>query len=216
MKTMQSIFSWLDETYEKILAERAVMDVEKLPATILRLPMVYGPGDPLHRNFPTIRRMDDGRRAIIIQGDAASWRASRGYVENVAAAISLAITSPNAAGRIYNVAEPDAATEAEWTRLIGDVVGWKGEIVPLPKEETPLHLRLPFNVAQDWVVSSDRIRSELGFNEPVSRAESLRRTVEWERANPPSPARASPALFDYVAEDEALDRFQRKAPERHL
>lgn len=31
--------------YEKILMERAVMSAPDLPATVLRLPMVYGPGD---------------------------------------------------------------------------------------------------------------------------------------------------------------------------
>ncbi|MFN2636789.1 MAG: NAD-dependent epimerase/dehydratase family protein [Gemmatimonadaceae bacterium] len=214
MKNMRAVFPWLDDTYEKILAERAVMDVEKLPATILRLPMVYGPGDPLHRNFPVIKRMDDGRQAILMQQDAAAWHPTRGYVENVAAAIALAIASPDAAGRIYNIAEPDAPSEAEWAQLIGDVMGWKGEIVSAPKEAIPIHLRVPFNVTQDWIVSSDRIRSELGYAEPVSRAEGLRRTVEWERANPPG--NLNPALFDYAAEDKALAEFQRNAADRHL
>lgn len=36
-----------------------------------------------------------------------------GYVENVAAAIALAVTREQAAGRIYNVAEPRALSVAE-------------------------------------------------------------------------------------------------------
>src|SRR5262249_48147381 len=47
--------------YDKILMERAVMSVpDTLPATVLRLPMVYGPGDYQPRLFPYLKRMDDG------------------------------------------------------------------------------------------------------------------------------------------------------------
>jgi nucleoside-diphosphate-sugar epimerase len=36
-------FSWDD--YDKVLVERTVMSNAELPGTVLRLPMVYGPGD---------------------------------------------------------------------------------------------------------------------------------------------------------------------------
>ncbi len=39
--------------YDKILVERAVMSNAKLPATVLRLPMVYGPGDYQQRRYRT-------------------------------------------------------------------------------------------------------------------------------------------------------------------
>lgn len=51
--------------YEKIVVERVVMGETDLTGTILRLPMVYGPGDPLHRLFPYLQRMDDNRPAIV-------------------------------------------------------------------------------------------------------------------------------------------------------
>src|SRR5207253_3265314 len=74
-----------------------------ISATILRLPMVYGPGDHLHRFFPIVKRIEDRRPAILYSEEVAAWRSPRGYVENVAAAIALAATSSQAAGRIYNV-----------------------------------------------------------------------------------------------------------------
>src|SRR5690554_3521967 len=77
--------------YDKIPAERQILDHPRLSATILRLPMVFGPGDYLHRLYPYVRRMADGRPAIILQEEHAGWRAPRGYVENVAAAITLAV-----------------------------------------------------------------------------------------------------------------------------
>ena len=57
--------------------------------------------------------MDDGRPAILMTPRNARWRAPRGYVENVAAAIALAATDDRAAGQIYNVADDEAPTEAE-------------------------------------------------------------------------------------------------------
>jgi len=206
LKRMKGIFGWLDDEYEKIEVERAVMEDAVLPATVLRLPMVYGPGDPLHRLYPTVKRIDDNRPAILLGDASARWRPPRGYVENVAAAIVLAATSERAKGRIYNVAEPTAFSELEWTRLIGEVAGWRGEVIALDKDETPAHLQVPFNTAQDWTVSSDRIRTELGFTEPVPVPEALGRTIQWERANPPSDLSA--ATFDYAAEDVAIQRFK--------
>jgi nucleoside-diphosphate-sugar epimerase len=188
--------------YDKILAERRVMSDPQLAGTVLRLPMVYGPGDGLHRLFPYLKRMDDQRPAILMDESLARWRGSRGYVENIAAAIVLSLLDECAAGRTYNVAEPESPTEAEWVRRIGQVAGWSGEVVALPKDRLPEHLRWPANLEQQFVVDSTRIRSELGFRELLSQAESLRRTVEWERPHPPE--KIDPAAFDYAAEGAVL------------
>src|SRR6266704_805124 len=96
---------WEDD-YDKILVERVVMSNPDLPGTVLRLPMVYGPGDYQHRLFRYLKRMDDKRPVILLDEAEAQWRWTHGYVENVADAIALAVTDERAAGRIYNVGEP--------------------------------------------------------------------------------------------------------------
>src|SRR5262249_53840093 len=68
--------------YDKIRVGRAVLGDAQLPGTVLRLPMVYGPGDRQHRLFPYLKRMDDGRPAILLEMNQARWRWTRGYVEN--------------------------------------------------------------------------------------------------------------------------------------
>ncbi len=201
LRQLGEIFSWLDDEYDKIPVERALMSDPQMSATILRLPMVYGPGDPLHRLFPLIKRMDDGRQKILFAEDMAAWRGPRGCVENVAAAIALAVANERAAGRIYNVAEEPAFSEMEWARKVAAEAGWRGEFVVLPRERTPQHLLLPGNTAQHWVASSQRIREELGYQEPVALPEAIRRTIAWERASPPTQVR--PEQFDYAAEDAA-------------
>jgi nucleoside-diphosphate-sugar epimerase len=200
IRKLQHVFAWLDEEYDKIPVEREVLGDPELPGTVLRLPMVYGPGDRLNRLFPIVKRMDDRRPFMLFEEKHAAWRSPRGYVENVAAAIALAAVSDRAAGRIYNVGEPESLSELAWARRVADATGWNGELVTLPADLIPAHLRWPGNLDQHWATDTTRIRQELGYAEPVGREESIHRTVEWERTHPPPiDARA----FDYAAEDAA-------------
>ena len=208
VKKLSQMVTWVDDEYDKVPAERVVLSDPGLPGTVLRLPMIYGPGDYAHRFHPMLKRIDDGRRRIIFADDVAAIRTPRGYVEDVAAAIILAATSPQSAGRIYNVCEKEAFSELEWARKIATAVGWKGEFVVLPHDRTPKHLLWPGNTAQHLVVSSDCIRAELGYRETLSREEAFRRTIAWERANLPQHPLQQ---FDYPAEDEALREFKTTA-----
>jgi nucleoside-diphosphate-sugar epimerase len=202
MQHLRKIFAWVTDDYDKIPAERAVMNDQKLPGTVLRLPMVYGPGDPLRRFYPVVKRILDGRRHIIFPETLAGWRSPRGYVENVGAAIALAAADDRATRRIYNVCEEPSFSELEWARMIAAEMQWDGDFVMLPVERTPRHLLQPGNAAQHWTASSARIRQELGYQEPMPIQEAIRRTINWERDNPP--AGALMAQFDYAAEDAAL------------
>jgi nucleoside-diphosphate-sugar epimerase len=148
--------------------------------------------------------MDDRRPAILIQEDFANFIPPRGYVEDVAAAIALATVSNRAAGRIYNIATEQHFSEIDWARKIGDAIGWNGSLVPVAADKLPEHLHMPLNANQHWIVSSKRIREELGFAEPVSLDAGIERTIAWERTNPPA---IDPQLFDYAAEDAALQKF---------
>jgi nucleoside-diphosphate-sugar epimerase len=209
MQLMRKIFPWVTDDYDKFPAERAVMNDRELSGTVLRLPMVYGPGDRLHRFYPVVKRIVDERQHIIFPEALAAWRSPRGYVENVAAAIALAATDDRAARRIYNVCEESSFSELEWARKIASEMRWEGEFVVLPEERTPRHLLKPGNAAQHWTASSARIRDELGYKEVVALEEAIRRTIRWQRKNPP----AAPFLaqFDYAAEDAAVAGHQRSA-----
>ena len=201
IRMLQQVFGWLDDEYDKIPVEREILGDPELPGTILRLPMVYGPGDPLRRFLPVVKRVDDRRAAILFEEKYAAWRAPRGFVENVAAAIALAAVDDRAAGRVYNVGETESLTELEWAERIASAAGWSGRFMTLPADRMPAHLLMPGNTDQHWTIDTTRIREELGYREPVAQADAIRRTIEWERANPAGP---SPHAFDYDAEDAAL------------
>jgi nucleoside-diphosphate-sugar epimerase len=209
LKTFRQILPYADDDYEKIAVEKCVLGDRELPGTALRLPMVYGPGDYVHRFHYLLKRMDDGRPTIILSDDMAAWRTPRGYAENVGAAIALAATAERAAGRIYNICEPEAFSELEWAKKIAKAVGWKGEFVVLPREKAPKHLRHPRRAEQHLVASSARIREELGYKEMISIEEGIRRTIPWERANPPQQVWFAP--FDYEAEDAAIKELRATA-----
>ncbi|MGA7672682.1 MAG: NAD-dependent epimerase/dehydratase family protein [Nitrolancea sp.] len=189
------------DNYDKIMVERVVLGNDDLPGTVLRLPVVYGPGDGQHRLWPYLKRMDDGRATILLGERAAKRRFARSFVDNVAAAIVRTVTDERAAGRIYNVSEPESLAEADWIAQVAKQVGWTGQVVTLPDEEMPEHLRESGAIEQEMVADSTRIRHELGFREEVGREEALDQTIAWERQSPPP---EDPARFDYAAEDAVL------------
>ena len=142
----------LSHYYDKILVEREVFANAELTACVLRLPKVYGPGD--NADLATVY----ANRAH------PEWRWTHLYVENVAAAIVLGAVHRKAGGRIYNVGEAYTPTIAE-------------RVAQLPPSTVPLAPPGPFNFAQDIAYDTTRIRTELGFNEPVSESEGVRRTL---------------------------------------
>lgn len=188
--------------YDKILVENAYQSADALPCTVLRLPAVYGPNDRQRRLFPYLKRMDDERPAVLISTAQANWRWTRGYVENVAAAIALTIRDERAAGRIYNVGSAKNPTETEWIRRIAAAADWDGEIITMPADQLPEHLRPELDYTYDLALDTSRIRQELGYQELVSPNAAMERTVTWTHTHPPESV--DETAFDYDAEDQVL------------
>jgi nucleoside-diphosphate-sugar epimerase len=182
--------------FDNLEVERAVAALP-LPVTVLRPAVVYGPNDPLDRLGDYLRRMDDGRPAILLEEAMAGWRLSREYAGNVGAAIACVVGDDRSAGRVFNVAAERTLTEEEWVRAIAAVVGWRGEIRVVPSSLLPHEMRAGLDLRQDLVLDSSRIRKELDFVAPVAHDEELARTVAWCR-------RHRRGAVDYAAEDEVL------------
>ena len=189
------------EDYDKILVEETLRSAPDLPATILRLPAVYGPGDRQYRFFPYLQRMFDERPAILLDEAEARFRWTHGYVENVAAAIARAVTDERAAGQTFNVGERQTPIIKERVEHLAGVVGWTGKIVTLPQEQLPEALRTPFDYRYSLATDTRRLRDALDFTDPADEAEALHRTVAWERQHSPENE-----AFDYATEDAALRR----------
>ena len=170
-------------SYEKILVEQRARAGSPMPITILRLPMVYGPRDPNQRVGGYLQRLAAGSSLLRLNPAEAQWRCTRGYVEDVAWAIALAAVNDRAAGEVYNIGEPEALTEQAWAEAIAQAAGWPGRVVADPSAPPSL----PANWSVPLTVDTRRIRAHLGYEEPVGRAEGLRRTVQAVAADAPAP-----------------------------
>lgn len=132
----------LEHWYDKRHVERNIMSTPGLPGTVLRLPKVYGPTEP------------DRLATIYGFRHQPQWRWTHGFLDNVAAAIALAVTDQRATGQIFNVGEPTTPTMAERLTRLADI-----EVPLLPDEGK--------DFAQDIAYDTSKIRNVLGFKESV-------------------------------------------------
>ena len=199
---------WMND-YDKILVERVALQDRELAGTAIRFPMVHGERDGQRRFYAIWKRITDGRRAILMSAGAAAFRSSRTHVDNAAHAVALAATDDRAAGRVYNVGEPEAIAWSDWAREIGRLMSWGGQLVIGASDQMPAHLRdsRPDVWDHHLVADTSRIRRELGYREVVDREEGLRRTLAWYAEVPPADEKVAGNL-DYAAEDAALDAFR--------
>jgi nucleoside-diphosphate-sugar epimerase len=181
------------EQYDKL-------DVEDvyLPrgATSVRLPMVYGEHDYQLREEFLLRRVRAGRDRIPF--GSGSWLACRGYVRDIAHGVHLVLNTPAAAGEVLNLCEDRTYSVRMWSQLILDAAGSAAELVRVADDVLPEDLKPTGTLSQHIPVSAQKARSMLGWT-TSDPAESLRTTVRWHLANPPS----NPDL-DFSADNAAL------------
>ena len=165
---------WADD-YDKILVEEIVRDSKELPATILRLPAVYGRGDRQGRVQEYLEKMDTGADEIELDELHATWKWTRGYVRNVADAICLAAEQEDSPGNVYNIGDEPTLTERQWIEAIATAAGWNGEITQSIPDQT---LDFRYHLETDC----SRFREEFNYSQSYTLKESLIRTIDWERS----------------------------------
>jgi nucleoside-diphosphate-sugar epimerase len=173
----------LFDDYDKIILEEAALGDRRLTTTVIRAPMIFGPGDKQHRFKWAI---DAVRRGGLVRLDerAGRWPNSYGYLTDVAEAIALAAVDPRAAGRIYNVGQAFVRTPVEWLLSFAVVMNRRIEVETVPAAEQALlferaeasDLRYPLTL------DTTRIRQELGFVEVVPERDALLATIAYEEA----------------------------------
>lgn len=186
--------------------------------THFRYPLVYGPNNICPAEWGLVRRAREGRRPLIVPGGGLTV-VSRGYAENVAHAIVLALQQPSAsAGEVYNVCDAQVLSNAEWVSAVGDVLGHAFEVVSMPFEALPAGFRATppqLLYRHHCVLSIDKLKQQLGYQDRVSVAEALARTVQWYQSHPLAPdSEAEQNLgdpFDYAYEDAFIAAWQQHA-----
>ncbi|MCG3162950.1 MAG: Aurachin B dehydrogenase [Acidobacteria bacterium] len=170
----------------KLAAERIVLK-SAMKATVLRLPVVYGP-----RDRGNVARLIDAirRRRYFIVGDGANLK-SMVAVENVVDAALLVANDERARGQIYIVCDERAYTQREIAETIADAIGLNRRFPRLPLSAAMAIGRVADSVGKltgfDLPISADRIRKlssntrcssakigrELGFKPRVTLREGL-------------------------------------------
>lgn len=201
-------------TYMMTVSEEKVIENHRnghYNATIMRFPMIYGPRQVAPREWCIIRRILDGRKRIIIP-DGGLKLERRGYIDNVAQAVLLAVDKPQiSAGQTYNVGDEVIWSVREWVTLIADAMDHQLELA-----------NIPFSIARPskpyagrdfhWFPDIEKIRSELGYNDKIPPSEGMSRTIAWYLENIPEQngeiERALGDPFDYAAEDMLIERYE--------
>lgn len=173
----------LFEDYDKIILEEAAFGDPRFTTTVIRAPMIFGPGDKQHRFKWAI---DAVKRGGLIKLDerAGKWPNSYGYVVDVAEAIVVAALDPRAAGRIYNVGQDFVRNPVQWLLSFAVMLNTPIEVETVPATEKALLFERAeaSDLSYPLTLDTTRIREELGFVEPTSEREALLATIAYESA----------------------------------
>jgi 2'-hydroxyisoflavone reductase len=158
----------------KLEAERAVRE-SKLPWTVLRPTVVYGPNDPKNRGFWYLERMRRGGPILLSNGGAGSFRLA--YSLDVAKAISAAARSVKAAGKVYNLAQEEIVTLEQFLKESARALGVKPELVPVPYSHLGETLAGPHGTLVN-VIPDTQASRELGVT-PTPFSVFAEKTALW-------------------------------------
>lgn len=202
--------------YNKVASEEALREAQDFPATILRLSALFGPHASLAREWFFVKRIRDGRRVILLPGDGSNIF-HQGYVKNVAHAIRLALEKAGNDGQAYNVGDKQALTVRQMAEMMARLLNHSWDIVTLPRERIPAQLSCPYAPPFPILLDLTKIKSRLGYRDPISLEESWERTVTWLFELPEEEAptllegyyQYYGASFDYDLEDKIWEKESR-------
>lgn len=169
------------EDYDKIVLEEAALGDDRFQTTVIRAPMIFGPGDKQHRFKWAIDAAKAGGVAKLDQR-ASRWPNSYGYVDDVAEAMVMAAADPRAAGRTYNVGQNFVRSPIEWLLSFAVVMNRSLEVETVPPEQHGLLFERAEATDLNYPLTLDtsRIRDELGYTEPTPEREALLATIAYE------------------------------------
>jgi nucleoside-diphosphate-sugar epimerase len=203
-----------DPKGHRMVSTEAAVFLNHPGGTHLRYPIVYGPGQPLPREWSVVRRALDGRRRLILPDGGLSLQ-TLGYAENVARAVLLVIDRhQRSAGRIFNVGDESPITLRRWVELVASAVGHEFEMVSMPAAlAVPARPMLLALDSGHRYITTSRLRDELGYVDAVPADQALTATARWLEQHRPEPGGLEERIlqdpFDYAAEDRLLERWDR-------
>jgi nucleoside-diphosphate-sugar epimerase len=178
----------------KLEAERLLFEIserERLPVTVLRFPLVYGPGVK-----GNVRRLFDAvwRGFPIPVGGVHNMRSMLG-VDNVLLFVSRILAIPIASRRPFLLSDAETVSTESLVKLIGTGLGRKPRIITLPISllrgiarvgDVLGQVGLPIfssnhldRLTGSMIIDSSRAWREAGIGTRASLEEGITRTAEW-------------------------------------
>lgn len=195
--------------YDKNLVTSAVLAAHKddrLAASVLRLPMVFGPGDfqfrQRHGKF--IRRIYDHQLLMTLGAVEQTSLYTFGFVDNVAAAIVHAAETPVVDGKVFNIGEEKSRSLRRWAALYAEAAGSVFEFAILPDAMTELDATAVNNPPRLLQFDTQAFRRETAFVDPVPLREQVRQTLAWGLEHP----EALGSKPDYEAERGTVEAYR--------
>jgi len=200
-----------DATYstKKVQVERALLENDRIPASVVRPCAIYGRGDRMAREWHFVKRAQDGRPYVLLANRGAGHFHTTA-VENVAELIRLLAASPRRG--VYNCGDPDPPQLLEIVRAIGAALDHGFAEILLPDAPARGDVgATPWSVPKPLLVDMSKAERELGYHAATTWADALPRQVEWlvEATSGRDwrevlPRGAQYLGFDYDAEDEIV------------
>ncbi len=156
-----------------------------LAVTVLRPPLVYGPG--VRANFLALLRAVD--RGWPLPFGAVDNRRSLVYLGNLVDALARCVEDARAAGRTFLVCDGEDVSTAQLARRLGEALGRPARLLPVPPGLLLLGARLAgrTDAAQRLLgslcVDAGALRARLDWRPPVDLATGLAETVRAYRAD---------------------------------
>lgn len=171
----------------KLEAEQALWQIAKdtgLEVTILRPPLVYGPG--VKANFLRLMRLATSGMPLPLA--SIQGRRSLIYLGNLVSAIMACMESPAAAGKTFLVSDQEDVTTADLIRQIAVALGTNPRLFRFPTSLLGMGATL-LGRSAEWgrlsgtlQIDSSKIHNELGWQPPFTMAEGLAQTALWYRS----------------------------------
>jgi nucleoside-diphosphate-sugar epimerase len=155
-----------------------------LEFTIIRPPLVYGPG--VKANFLKLMKLVD--RGIPLPFGSVENRRSFVYLGNLVEAISSCIESPGAAHETFFVSDGRAVSTTELIRLMGQALGKRARLLPVPAGLLRMGARLANRssvadrLLESLEVSDQHLRTRVGWSPRYSLEAGLAETARWYRS----------------------------------
>jgi nucleoside-diphosphate-sugar epimerase len=160
--------------------ERQVMEHHAkgdFAATVLRYTSIYGPRAPRQWVWSIVRRVLDGRRQMVVPGDGSQMRQTC-YAENAAHQLLLACDKDEANGHVFNSVDERSFTVRDMIGIVAGALESEMEVVGV-SHSLASDLAAGYAPRRTTQLDVFSLKALLGYRDPVSPDEGMRRAARW-------------------------------------